>query len=68
MDYGPAPEANGHVVAWLDQHTSRLRPLHRRRIHVQPKRAKTFEVTNPANGKLLAQRRARLRGRRRLPR
>ena len=32
MDYGPAPEANDHVKAWLAGHRERHASLHRRRL------------------------------------
>jgi aldehyde dehydrogenase (NAD+) len=69
MDYGPAPEANGHVKAtgWLK--CRRLRPFHRRRLH-HPARA-FLSVTNPATGEKLArvaQGTAGRRRRRRRPR
>ena len=38
MEYGPSPESNEHVAAWLAAHAAGLRPFHRRRIH-QARRA-----------------------------
>ena len=32
MDYGPAPEDDGAARAWLEQHATRLRSFHRRRL------------------------------------
>ena len=33
MDYGPSPESNEHVRAWLEKHEGGLRPFHRRPLH-----------------------------------
>jgi aldehyde dehydrogenase (NAD+) len=52
MDYGPAPEANTHITAWLDQHKSGFN--HFIGGAFVPSADKSyFDVTNPANDTLL---------------
>src|ERR1019366_9890069 len=51
MDYGPAPESDRESLAWLDRHHRKFGHF----INGDWAKAKThFEVTNPANAKLLA--------------
>jgi len=54
MDYGPAPEADNHVVAWLAQHEKGFRHFIGGAF-VASKGKQTFEVENPARGTRLAQ-------------
>ena len=51
MEYGPSPESNEHVVAWLDAHKAGLGHFIDGAF-TRP--GKLFDVNNPANGKLLA--------------
>jgi aldehyde dehydrogenase (NAD+) len=51
MDYGPAPEANGHVLDWLKAHAQGFGHFINGSF---AKGAKHFDVSNPANGQLLA--------------
>jgi aldehyde dehydrogenase (NAD+) len=53
MDYGPAPEAAGHAMAWLDAH-GRSFDHFIGGAFVAPAEGQRFEVTNPASGVLLA--------------
>ena len=51
MAYGPAPESNAEVLAWLGQHTGFGHWID----GSFTKPGTMFETRNPANGKLLAQ-------------
>jgi aldehyde dehydrogenase (NAD+) len=51
MDYGPAPEASEHVVAWLDKHKGGFGLLINGRFS---KPAALFDVFNPATGERIA--------------
>jgi aldehyde dehydrogenase (NAD+) len=51
MDYGPAPESNEHVVAWLDAHQAGFGHFIGGAF-TRP--GKLFDVFNPANGERLA--------------
>jgi aldehyde dehydrogenase (NAD+) len=53
MDYGPAPEAENHVTAWLAQHEKGFRHYIGGSF-VASKGKSTFDVTNPARDTLLA--------------
>ena len=53
MDYGPAPEGNEHVLAWLDTHKAGFGHFIDGKF-TDPAAGKSFKVTNPADGKLLA--------------
>jgi len=53
MDYGPAPEGNEHVVAWLETHKAGFGHFIDGKF-TDPGAGKSFKVTNPADGKLLA--------------
>jgi aldehyde dehydrogenase (NAD+) len=53
MDYGPAPEGNEHVVAWLETHKAGFGHFIDGKF-TDPAGGKSFKVTNPADGKLLA--------------
>ncbi|RLP22528.1 aldehyde dehydrogenase family protein [Mesorhizobium sp. YM1C-6-2] len=53
MDYGPAPEGNEHVVAWLETHKAGFGHFIDGKF-TDPAAGKSFRVTNPADGKLLA--------------
>jgi aldehyde dehydrogenase (NAD+) len=53
MDYGPAPESNTHVVAWLDAHDRRFGHFIGGRF-VSRKGAAMFAARNPATGDELA--------------
>jgi aldehyde dehydrogenase (NAD+) len=52
MDYGPAPEAENHVNAWLEQHKDGFRHFIDGRF-VASRGKETFEVSNPARDTLL---------------
>ncbi|WP_158812991.1 aldehyde dehydrogenase family protein [Methylocapsa sp. S129] len=51
MEYGPSPESNDHVVAWLQAHAQGFGHYIDGEF---TKPGALFEVTNPATGKLLA--------------
>lgn len=53
MEYGPSPESNDHVIAWLGQHEAGFGHFIDGKF-TDPAASKSFEVTNPANGKVLA--------------
>ena len=53
MDYGPAPEGNEHVLAWLESHKDGFGHFIDGKF-TDPAAGKSFEVTNPADGKTLA--------------
>ena len=53
MDYGPAPEGNEHVLAWLETHKAGFGHFIDGKF-TDPSAGKSFKVTNPADGKLLA--------------
>ncbi|MDQ0393289.1 aldehyde dehydrogenase family protein [Labrys monachus] len=53
MDYGPAPEAENHVAAWLAQHEKGFRHFIGGAF-VRSSGKATFDVTNPARDTLLA--------------
>jgi len=53
MDYGPAPEANEHVIAWLDSHKAGFGHFIDGKF-TDPAAGKSFKVSNPADGKPLA--------------
>ena len=53
MDYGPAPEANGHVLDWLKAHEQGFGHFINAAF---TKPAKLFDVANPATGQPLAHR------------
>jgi len=53
MDYGPAPEGNEHVVAWLETHKAGFGHFIDGKF-TDASAGKSFKVTNPADGKLLA--------------
>jgi aldehyde dehydrogenase (NAD+) len=53
MDYGPAPEGNEHVVAWLETHKAGFGHFIDGKF-TDPAAGKSFKVSNPADGKLLA--------------
>ncbi len=52
MDYGPSPEANGHVKDWLSKHASGFG--HYIGGTFGAPSAKRIDVFNPANGEVLA--------------
>jgi len=54
MDYGPAPEANSEVVAWLEKHEGRFLHFIGGRF-VAPAEGTFFPVVNPAHGNRLAE-------------
>lgn len=54
MEYGPAPEAAGPALMWLEAHGRRFR-LFIDGQWVEPADGETFETLNPATGKPLAQ-------------
>jgi aldehyde dehydrogenase (NAD+) len=54
MDYGVAPEANDHVVAWLRRHGERFHHFIDGRF-VEPAEGRTFDVIDPARGARLAE-------------
>jgi aldehyde dehydrogenase (NAD+) len=53
MDYGVAPEANDHVLAWLERHEGRFAHFINGRF-VPPADGGYFGVVNPARGNRLA--------------
>lgn len=53
MDYGPAPEADNHVVAWLAEHENGFRHFIGGAF-VASTGETTFDVANPARGTRLA--------------
>ncbi|MBL8576415.1 MAG: aldehyde dehydrogenase family protein [Mesorhizobium sp.] len=53
MDYGPAPEGNEHVVAWLEAHKAGFGHFIGGKF-TDPAAGKSFKVSNPADGKPLA--------------
>ncbi len=53
MDYGPAPEANAHVLDWLKTHDKGFGHFIGGDF-VAPKAGAWFDVSNPANGQRLA--------------
>ena len=53
MDYGPAPEASGHVEAWLERHGGRFGHFIGGAF-TPPPNGGGFEVLNPARGEVLA--------------
>ncbi len=53
MDYGPAPEANGHVLDWLAAHADGFGHFIGGSF-VKPAASSFFDVSNPANGETLA--------------
>jgi len=53
MDYGPSPEANGEVKAWLARHANRFSHFIAGRF-VAPRDGAYFDVINPATEQLLA--------------
>ncbi|MEP9399726.1 aldehyde dehydrogenase family protein [Mesorhizobium sp. KR2-14] len=53
MEYGPSPESNEHVVAWLGQHEAGFGHFIDGKF-TDPAASESFEVTSPANGKVLA--------------
>ncbi|EIM71753.1 aldehyde dehydrogenase [Nitratireductor aquibiodomus RA22] len=54
MEYGPSPEANGDVVAWLDSHGRSFGHFIDGRF-VKPKGARQIAVSNPSDGSQLAE-------------
>lgn len=54
MEYGPSPEANGDVVAWLDAHGRSFGHFIDGRF-VKPKGARQIAVSNPSDGSQLAE-------------
>ncbi|WP_207484980.1 aldehyde dehydrogenase family protein [Arenibaculum pallidiluteum] len=53
MDYGVAPEANDHVLAWLRRHEGRFRHFIDGSF-AEPAEGGSFEVVDPARGTRLA--------------
>ena len=53
MEYGPSPESNEHVVAWLGQHAAGFGHFIDGKF-TDPAAGDSFEVTSPANGNVLA--------------
>ena len=53
MDYGPSPEGNEHVLAWLESHKDGFGHFIDGKF-TDPAAAKSVRVINPADGKLLA--------------
>jgi len=53
MDYGPAPESETHVTAWIDQHKDGFRH-YIGGAFVASSGGKTFDVINPARDVVLA--------------
>ena len=53
MDYGPSPEGNEHVTAWLETHKSGFGHFIDGQF-TDPSTNKGLKVTNPADGKQLA--------------
>src|SRR5882724_9772663 len=54
MDYGPAPEANAEVLAWLEKHSGRFTHFIGGKF-VAPAEGGYFPVVNPARGNRLAE-------------
>ncbi len=54
MEYGPAPEANDQVVAWLERHEGRFLHFIGGKF-VAPAEGSYFAVINPARGNRLAE-------------
>ncbi len=54
MDYGPAPEANDQVLAWLEAHAGRFTHFIGGKF-VAPSEGGYFSVVNPARGNRLAE-------------
>jgi aldehyde dehydrogenase (NAD+) len=54
MEYGPAPEANNEVVAWLEKHEGRFLHFIGGKF-VAPSEGTYFPVLNPARGSRLAE-------------
>ncbi len=54
MDYGPAPEASDHVVAWLEKHEGRFLHFIGGKF-AAPAEGTFFPVINPARGNRLAE-------------
>jgi len=54
MDYGPAPEANDHVLAWLSRHERRFGHFIGGRFR-EPAEGGRFAVLDPARGGTLAE-------------
>ncbi len=52
MDYGPAPEANAHIIAWLDQHKNGFKHFIGGAF-VDASDGAQFDVSNPADDSLL---------------
>ena len=52
MEYGPAPEANDHMRAWLKSHEPGFKHFIGGEF-VVPAEGQYFDVTNPADGSLL---------------
>ena len=53
MDYGPAPEANGHITDWLKANENGFGHFINGNF-VAPQDSKYFDVVNPATGSKLA--------------
>ncbi|PSJ57830.1 aldehyde dehydrogenase family protein [Pseudaminobacter soli (ex Li et al. 2025)] len=53
MEYGPSPESNEHVIAWLGQHEGGFGHFIDGKF-TDPSAGASFEVTSPANGAKLA--------------
>ena len=53
MDYGPAPESNAHVVAWLAEHQTGFGHFINGEFQASSDDA-SFDVMNPATGEKLA--------------
>jgi aldehyde dehydrogenase (NAD+) len=53
MEYGPAPEAFSHAIAWLEAHGRSFDHFIGGRF-IAPAAGQRFEVNNPATGELLA--------------
>jgi aldehyde dehydrogenase (NAD+) len=53
MEYGPAPEANGHVLDWLAHHADGFGHFIAGEFH-RPAGGFFFDVSNPATGQKLA--------------
>jgi aldehyde dehydrogenase (NAD+) len=53
MEYGPSPESNEHVIAWLGQHEAGFGHFIDGKF-TDPAASDSFEVTSPATGNVLA--------------
>jgi aldehyde dehydrogenase (NAD+) len=53
MEYGPSPESNEHVIAWLGQHEAGFGHFIDGKF-TDPAASDSFEVSSPANGNVLA--------------